>query len=108
MDFGAFVEILPGKDGLVHISELADYRVAKVEDEVKVGDEVMVKVVEIDRMGRINLSRRAVIDGDSDSPKPRDRDRSRSSDRPPRRSGGHNRDRGDRGRSAPRHFNDKR
>ncbi|MEA1959054.1 MAG: polyribonucleotide nucleotidyltransferase [Chloroflexota bacterium] len=61
MDFGAFVEVLPGKEGLVHISELADYRVARVEDAVKVGDEVMVKVIEIDRMGRVNLSRRAVF-----------------------------------------------
>jgi polyribonucleotide nucleotidyltransferase len=67
MDFGAFVEVLPGKEGLVHISELADYRVARVEDEVKVGDEIMVKVVEVDRMGRVNLSRRAVLD---DSPRP--------------------------------------
>ena len=63
MNFGAFVEILPGKEGLVHISELADYRVPSVEDAVKVGDEVMVMVTEIDRMGRINLSRRAVIEG---------------------------------------------
>lgn len=61
--FGAFVEILPGKEGLVHISELADYRVPSVEDVVKVGDEVMVMVTEIDRMGRINLSRRAVFQG---------------------------------------------
>ncbi|MDP2726307.1 MAG: polyribonucleotide nucleotidyltransferase, partial [Dehalococcoidia bacterium] len=63
MNFGAFVEVLPGKEGLVHISELADYRVPRVEDEVKVGDEIMVMVIEIDRMGRINLSRRAVILG---------------------------------------------
>jgi len=62
MDFGAFVEILPGKEGLVHISELAEYRVAKVEDVVKVGDEVTVKVINIDELGRINLSRRAVVD----------------------------------------------
>jgi len=61
MNFGAFVEILPGKEGLVHISELADYRAPTVEDVVKVGDEVMVMVTEIDRMGRINLSRRAVL-----------------------------------------------
>ena len=61
MSFGAFVEILPGKEGMVHISELADYRVPSVEDVVKVGDEIMVKVTEIDRMGRINLSRRAVF-----------------------------------------------
>ncbi len=61
MNFGAFVEILPGKEGLVHISELADYRTPSVEDVVKVGDEITVMVTEIDRMGRINLSRRAVL-----------------------------------------------
>jgi polyribonucleotide nucleotidyltransferase len=60
-NFGAFVEVLPGKEGLVHISELADYHVARVEDVVKVGDEIMVKVIEIDHLGRINLSRRAVF-----------------------------------------------
>ena len=62
-NFGAFVEILPGKEGLVHISELADYRVPSVEEVVKVGDEIVVMVTEIDRMGRINLSRRAVFQG---------------------------------------------
>ncbi|MBI2852325.1 MAG: polyribonucleotide nucleotidyltransferase [Chloroflexi bacterium] len=62
LNFGAMVEVLPGKEGLVHISELADYRVGKVEDVVKVGDEVMVKVIEIDNMGRVNLSRRAVLE----------------------------------------------
>lgn len=62
MDFGAFVNILPGKDGLVHISQLDKKRVNKVEDVVKVGDEVTVKVIEIDRMGRINLSRKALLD----------------------------------------------
>ena len=61
MSFGAFVEILPGKDGLVHISELADHRVEKVEDAVKIGDEITVKVIEIDNQGRVNLSRRAVL-----------------------------------------------
>lgn len=61
--FGAFVEILPGKEGLVHISELAPYRVNTVDEVVKEGDEVTVKVTEIDRMGRINLSRRAVLAG---------------------------------------------
>ena len=65
MNFGAFVEILPGKDGLVHISELANYRVESVEDEVQVGDEVSVMVTEIDSLGRINLSRRAVLEGGS-------------------------------------------
>ena len=58
LPFGAFVEFLPGKDGMVHISKLANKRVEKVEDEVNIGDEIMVKVVEIDRQGRINLSRK--------------------------------------------------
>lgn len=58
---GAFVEILPGKEGLVHISQLAPERVAKVEDVLNVGDETTVKVLEIDGQGRINLSRKAVI-----------------------------------------------
>jgi polyribonucleotide nucleotidyltransferase len=61
MDFGAFVEILPGKDGLVHISELAHSRVNKVDDVVKVGDKVQVKVKEIDSQGRINLSMKALL-----------------------------------------------
>jgi len=60
MDFGAFAEVLPGQDGLIHISELSDKRVAKVDDVVKVGDMVMVKVKEIDKMGRINLSMKDV------------------------------------------------
>nr|WP_054951558.1 polyribonucleotide nucleotidyltransferase [Numidum massiliense] len=59
--FGAFVEILPGKEGLVHISQLAPKRVEKVTDVVKVGDQVTVKVTEIDNQGRINLSRKAVL-----------------------------------------------
>jgi polyribonucleotide nucleotidyltransferase len=58
---GAFVEILPGKEGLVHISQLAPERVAKVEDVLNVGDTVQVKVLEIDGQGRVNLSRKAVI-----------------------------------------------
>ena len=59
--FGAFVEIFHGKDGLVHISELAEERVGKVEDVVKIGDEMLVKVMEIDKQGRVNLSRKAVL-----------------------------------------------
>jgi polyribonucleotide nucleotidyltransferase len=96
-NFGAFVEIPPGKEGLVHISELADYHVAKVEDVVKVGDEVMVKVIEIDHMGRVNLSRRAVF---SDAPAARTGAAAESSvkRRPPQRQqkyrpGGQQRDR---------------
>ncbi|MCM3625899.1 polyribonucleotide nucleotidyltransferase [Paenibacillus glycanilyticus] len=59
--FGAFVEILPNKDGLVHISQLSTERVAKVEDVVAIGDQITVKVTEIDQQGRINLSRKAVL-----------------------------------------------
>ncbi|NLG50299.1 MAG: polyribonucleotide nucleotidyltransferase [Chloroflexi bacterium] len=62
-DFGAFVEFLPGHDGLVHISQLADYRVPKVEDVVQVGDEVMVMVIDIDAQNRVKLSRQAVLEG---------------------------------------------
>ena len=63
MNFGAFVEILPGKEGLVHISQLSTEHVDKVEDVVSVGDEIAVKCVEIDNKGRINLSRKAVLQG---------------------------------------------
>lgn len=59
--FGAFVELFPGKDGLVHISELAEERVGKVEDILKLGDELLVKVTEIDKQGRVNLSRKAIL-----------------------------------------------
>ena len=62
MNFGAFVEIAIGKEGLLHISQIANHRVAKVEDELKVGDKVTVKVTEIDRQGRINLSRKALLE----------------------------------------------
>ena len=61
MNFGAFVEVLPGKEGLVHISQLDVKRVEKVEDVVKEGDVIDVKCVEIDTMGRVNLSRKAVL-----------------------------------------------
>lgn len=59
--FGAFVEIFKGKDGLVHISQLAEERVNKVEDVVAIGDEILVKVTEVDNQGRVNLSRKAVL-----------------------------------------------
>ena len=61
MGFGAFVEIMPGKEGLVRIGELADYHVPTVEDVVSVGDEIMVVVLEVDRQGRVNLSRKAAM-----------------------------------------------
>jgi polyribonucleotide nucleotidyltransferase len=59
--FGAFVEVLPGKEGLVHVSQLSSERVANVSDVVSVGDKITVKVTEIDAQGRVNLSRKAVL-----------------------------------------------
>ncbi|HEY74221.1 MAG: polyribonucleotide nucleotidyltransferase [Anaerolineaceae bacterium 4572_32.2] len=84
-DFGAFVEILPGKDGLVHISQLADYRVNKVEDVARVGDEIMVMVTNVGADGKIRLSRQAVLEGWT-------LEQAQASDRP----GGGRRDRGNR------------
>jgi len=62
MPFGAFVEVLPNQDGLVHISKLTDHRVERVEEVCNVGDEIVVKAVEIDSQGRLNLSRQAAIE----------------------------------------------
>jgi polyribonucleotide nucleotidyltransferase len=62
MPFGAFVEVLPNQDGLVHISKLSDHHLGRVEEVVNLGDEIMVKAVEIDSQGRLNLSRQAAID----------------------------------------------
>jgi polyribonucleotide nucleotidyltransferase len=93
--YGAFVEILPGKDGLVHISRLAHERVEKTEDVVNIGDEIPVKVIGIDDRGRIDLSRRAAIPNaagemvEEEPPKPREDRPRRPSDRdrrPPRRT----------------------
>ena len=61
MEFGAFVELVPGKEGLVYISQIANERVNKVSDVLSVGDKIDVKVVEIDRQGRVNLSRKALL-----------------------------------------------
>jgi polyribonucleotide nucleotidyltransferase len=95
-DFGAFVEILPGTDGLVHISQLADYRVPSVEDVVRVGDEIMVMVIDIDPTGKIKLSRQAVLEGwTADEAREKDR-------RPARSSGGRPRGQGSRGSSQDR------
>ena len=72
-DFGAFVECLPGKEGLVHISELADFRVNKTEDICKLGDEMVVKCIGLDK-GKVKLSRKAALEksdsdnGDTDEP----------------------------------------
>jgi polyribonucleotide nucleotidyltransferase len=62
-DFGAFVEILPGTDGMVHISQISDQYVENVADVVQVGDEIMVMVTNVDREGKIRLSRQAVLEG---------------------------------------------
>jgi polyribonucleotide nucleotidyltransferase len=89
-DFGAFVQILPNKDGLVHISQLADYRVPSVEDVVRVGDEIMVMVIDIDPEGKVKLSRQAVLEGWT-AEQARERDRKgppRPAGRPGRPSGG--------------------
>jgi len=67
VDFGAFVEILPGKEGLVRTSQLADYQVMRPEDVVSVGDEITVMVIEVDPQGRVNLSRRAALSGEMPS-----------------------------------------
>ncbi len=88
LNFGAFVEILPGKEGLVHISQLGEDHVERVEDEVNAGDEVTVMVTEIDNLGRINLSRRAVLLGEEPPPPSEGGDR---------RGGGRGGDRGGRG-----------
>ncbi|MCC6625887.1 MAG: polyribonucleotide nucleotidyltransferase [Chloroflexi bacterium] len=69
MPYGAFVQILPGKDGLVHVSELSDQRVERVEDEVNLGDEINVMVTDVDPSGKISLSRRAVLTGEMPPPK---------------------------------------
>ena len=85
--YGAFVEFLPGKDGMVHISQLADYRVESVENEVSIGDEIMVMVTDVDPGGKVRLSRQAVLEGWT-------AEEARKRDRPSGgRSGGGGRDR---------------
>ncbi|SVE50309.1 uncharacterized protein METZ01_LOCUS503163, partial [marine metagenome] len=67
-DFGAFVEILPGIDGLLHVSEIAHYRVGDVRDELQEGDQVLVKVINVDPSGKVRLSRKALLPPPTDSP----------------------------------------
>jgi polyribonucleotide nucleotidyltransferase len=100
MNFGAFVEILPGKEGLVHVSQLAPFRVERPEDVVKIGDEITVKVAEIDSQGRINLTRKGVLTPEEEAElarleeahaaqgPSRDRDPDRDRDRGPGGGGG--------------------
>ena len=96
-DFGAFVEIFPGTDGMVHISQLSDHRVDSVQDVVRVGDEVLVMITDIGREGKIRLSRQAVLEGWS-------LDKAREMDRPGggRSSGGGRRGGSSRGRDRRR------
>jgi len=100
-DFGAFVEIMPGVDGLLHVSEIAKHRVKDVRDELKEGEQLMVKVINVDPSGKIRLSRKALLEG-PDEPAPAGGEgggapsQERRHDGPPRPRGG---DRGgDRGR----------
>ena len=115
-EFGAFVEFLPGKDGLVHISELANFRVKQTEDIVKMGDEIWVKCLGVDEKGRVKLSRRAALKrrgesetgvpmGDGGEPRGEYRggDGGGRRDRGERRGGGGGRGRGpERRRDEPR------
>jgi polyribonucleotide nucleotidyltransferase len=108
MSFGAFVEVLPNQDGLVHISKLTDHRVERVEEVVNVGDEIAVKATEIDSQGRLNLSRQAAIEELTAKGEPIEENINQeaialalSSPPPPREAGfGAGRDRGGRGRNG--------
>ncbi|MDD6142739.1 MAG: polyribonucleotide nucleotidyltransferase [bacterium] len=85
MNFGAFIELTPGKDGMLHISKMADHRVEKVEDVMNIGDEIEVKVHEIDSQGRVNLIRNDIVYPAHDASAPRANGGERR--RPPRRDG---------------------
>ncbi len=104
VDFGAFVEILPGKEGLVRTTQLADYQVMRPEDVVSVGDEITVMVIEVDPQGRVNLSRRAALSGEMPSAAELESERGPSRGGPgrggPGRSGGYG-DRGGRDSGMP-------
>ncbi len=90
--YGAFVEFLPGRDGMVHISQIADYRVEKIEDEVRMGDEIMVMVTDVDPSGKVRLSRQAVLEGwTAEEAREKDKGGSRGGSR--RSGGGGSRDR---------------
>jgi polyribonucleotide nucleotidyltransferase len=100
VDFGAFVEILPGKEGLVRTSQLADYQVMRPEDVVSIGDEITVMVIEVDPQGRVNLSRRAALSGEMPSSAEMESDRGGRGGRGG--SGGRSGGYGDRGGSRQR------
>jgi polyribonucleotide nucleotidyltransferase len=99
--FGAFVEILPGMDGLVHISQLDSERVNKVEDVANMGDEITVMVTDVDPQGKIRLSRQAVLEGWT-AEEAREKDQRKSGPRPGGDRGGRGGDRGGRGGGGDR------
>jgi polyribonucleotide nucleotidyltransferase len=99
LNFGAFVEVLPGKDALVHIAELAEDPVDRVEDAVDMGDEVTIMITEIDNLGRVNASRRAVLAGETDATRAIEESAARRRNGPPGRGPRGNDRGGDRGRS---------
>ena len=104
-DFGAFVEILPGIDGLLHVSEIAHYRVNDVRKELNEGDQVMVKVINVDPSGKVRLSRKALLPGGEDSDdgnKGPEGDRPKGSSRPAGRGGSGNRPRSSRSQNSTR------
>ena len=112
-NYGAFVEFLPGAEGMVHVSQLADYHVKSVEEEVSVGDEIMVMVINIDGTGRVRLSRQAVLEGwDVEEAKRRDAAGSRGGGRRggggDRRGGRRDGNRRDGGRGGDRRGGDRR
>jgi polyribonucleotide nucleotidyltransferase len=88
-DFGAFVEILPGREGLLHISEIEHHRIRKVSDHLNVGDEVNVKLVNVDAAGKLDLSRKALLPMPEGMTEPEPRDRHREGDRRAGGEGGH-------------------
>jgi polyribonucleotide nucleotidyltransferase len=95
-DFGAFIEIMPGTDGLLHVSEMAHHRVEKVTDEMKEGDAVDVKVISMDRDGKIRLTRRELMplpEGPEGERAKQRIQQAREAGGPPARSGGGGRDR---------------
>jgi polyribonucleotide nucleotidyltransferase len=106
MNFGAFCEFMPGREGLVHVSELSNHYTQNVEDEVKVGDQFDVKVIEIDTQGRVNLSRRQALPDYDPSKDQRAQGGPRGDfGRGPRPDQGHRRE-GHRPEHAPRHRGD--
>jgi len=105
-DFGAFIEIMPGVDGLLHVSEIANYRVQNVRDELVEGEQVMVKVINVDPSGKVRLSRKVLLAPDEGtaprSPRPEGASGAEGGDAPPRREYGDRPRGGDRGGRPPR------